>query len=248
MSISHNDGVAISGLSALDQNLAKTGFSAYDGQTLPSGGGGGTGTLAFLQATADDANSGTYTFAGQSLGAADADRYIIVTAASRQTGSGANITGITIGGVAATVSQQLDDAGGGGNSTLVAIAIAAVPTGTSGSVVVTYNNTQNRAHIAVYRATSLVSATPTDTAGAIGEDVAIDIPNNGFVIGVSANPSSTAATWSGLSVEDYDVVQESFFTSSAAHDSFPTSQSSYAISCDTAGGSPTLAASWALNP
>lgn len=114
--------------------------------------------FAFLQQAYDVSDTDVYTFANQALGAADADRQIIVCAHGRSSSETISITEITIGGVAATLVQNITNA-----SATSAMCIANVPTGTTGDVVVTFADTMGRCIIEVYRAVGiLLPATHSD--------------------------------------------------------------------------------------
>lgn len=100
---------------------------ASEGAPLPS--------VVFQATTFDPVGRTTYTFAGQNIGAASATRYVIA-AVSLVSSASRTISSVTIGGVAATVIPN-------GQVTSqsffyrTALYIAAVPTGTTASIVVT---------------------------------------------------------------------------------------------------------------
>lgn len=205
---------------------------------------------SFLQAASSTANATSYTFSSQSLGAEDADRYIIVCVASRATSGTVSISGVTVGGISASVavSRTNDDS----NNNICAQYIVAVPTGTTGDVVVTFAAGQLRCWIALYRAVDIDSPTPHDTDSSIVEDPvgSIDVPAGGFAIGaaISASGGSVPSfSWSGIT-EDVDETVESNTRMSSASDEFVSSQTPLAITADTsvAGLSPIgVFASWA---
>jgi hypothetical protein len=162
---------------------------------------------SFLQATTDTGNLSTYTFTAQNLGTAAAGRYIVVAISSRKAGAATTITGVTIGGVTATIVTQV--ANTVTNTNVAGIAIAAVPTGATGDIVVTFGASMARCNIGVYRVDNLLSATPydTDTSIANNPSVGLDVPY-GFAIGVGTTAVNGASTtWAGLT-EDYDAVSE----------------------------------------
>jgi len=101
--------------------------------------------VTFLQTASDATNLQTYTFSSQNLGAANSKRYIIVAIASRNTRLGTTINSVRIGGVTATISVQSnhDDSP---NSSVAGLAVANVPTGTTGDIVVTFSTTMLRAY------------------------------------------------------------------------------------------------------
>jgi hypothetical protein len=154
--------------------------------------------------TADDSNLVTYTFAGQSFGVATPSRRIIVAASLSAFDSDTAIA-VTIGGISATVHVSTINSGNTRNGA-VAIASAAVPTGTSGSVVVDITpNGARSCVISVYRATDLSNGTPFDTATTDNAaNLLLDIPVRGFVIACAATVSGPGHTWPSPEIEDID--------------------------------------------
>jgi hypothetical protein len=160
-------------------------------------------TFSYLQTATSGSATTSYSFASQNLGTAATDRYIIAAVTTFEDGSGSGtITGVTIGGVTATQAAQA--ASSGTSPVTAALYIAAVPTGTTGTVVVTTSDACNRASISLYRATKLTSATPastlTDTsvsANALSGTLAVQ---DGFVIAVAASDggSGLTCTWTGV--------------------------------------------------
>jgi hypothetical protein len=105
-------------------------------------------------------------------------------------------SGTTIGGVAA--STDLAVFGSGSRS--VIICHAAVPTGTSGNVVVTNSKETNRNSVHLFRATGLLSLSSRDTANAASSagPVNIDVLAGGFIIAGVAEPAIGNVSWTGL--------------------------------------------------
>ena len=188
-----------------------------------------SGAVAFLQGAEDTSDQTTYTFSSQNLGTAADDRHIIVGILSRKAGATTTISSVTVGGVSATIVEQVTNTGT--NSDVAGIAIAAVPTGTTGDVVVTFGAGMVRAAISLYRATGLDSATASQSLNSTASAPAVnlDIPVNGFAIGAGITAASSTATWSGLT-EDYDTTLESFVTVTSAHDVFTDGATDEAIS------------------
>lgn len=174
--------------------------------------------------TAD--RSGSYTFAGLNFGDDFSNRTIVVIAHLVATANNPiNQTGCTIGGVSAAG----DDAGDfGGSGTPVGAAgtgvWAAKPTGTSGSVVLSFASSAHAAAVYVFAVADLASATPfassvgDGAAGGITSDPnypaspsgTINIPNNAslgaVLIGGATRTSNTGAiTLSGITHQAYDV-------------------------------------------
>ena len=115
----------------------------------------------------------TRTFASLSFGAAASNRNIIVVAHSR---AGGAVTGATIGGVTATVNATFTD-----GFARVAVFSAVVPSGTSGSVVVTYASSPERSTVGVWAAYGTLAYDSHGTNGA-GKTVAITAPSDALVI------------------------------------------------------------------
>jgi hypothetical protein len=116
---------------------------------------------------------------------------------------------------------------------MVCFAIASVPTGTSGDVVVTHSSWTTRCSIATYRAVGLKSATPSQLLTSTANDptCALDIPANGFAIGATAARGTSSSSWSGLT-EDFDTVSESAYSLSSASKKFSSAQTDMTITCD----------------
>lgn len=153
------------------------------------GGGGGSGTtLTYLNNYAEEGTTtSSIQFESVDFGAEAIDRYIIVGYSTRN--DTRTITAVTIGGISATILVQ--DTNG---NTTTGMAMAAVPTGTSGDVVVTLNGTADAHYLGVWSATGLASATPVATAvsNSSGSDAGpqsftMNTDANGFVIVVDGS-------------------------------------------------------------
>lgn len=154
-------------------------------------------------------NGQTHTITGLDFGAADADRWIIVGHHAEMWDAD-TVTGMTIGGVTATLmgTIQRDD------YMRVSYWKAHVPTGTSGSVVVTYgegSSGYNRAWncgVAVAR----VIGEPTLHAIAVSwthtsqvYSTTIDVPEDGELLAlVSWAYDTRTTTWAGATVDFQD--------------------------------------------
>jgi hypothetical protein len=201
---------------------------------------GGAPVVAFTDSAVDPTNTTTYTFT-LDFGAAAGDRYLIATPSTRGSGTGAAISSVTIGGVTATevinTTALLATVYNG-----AAIFIAAVPTGTSGDVVVTYANSQLRAGCGLYQVTGLSSSTAHDTATDSGSDPltdTIDVPAGGFIVAVAVGEGTPPIfTWTGVD-ESYDEAMESTICHSGGFKSYAAAQTGQAIEADISG-SPTF--------
>lgn len=166
------------------------------------------GSFDYVTTANSTTDASSYTFSSVSLGTADADRHILVATGARAS-SARTITGVTIAGISAT---ELRDSSA--DQTNGSLWIAAVPSGTTGNIVLTYSGTMVRAHIAVFR---LVGINPTpvdvDSHGIAGSSsaartVTLDSVAGGYAVGAYvASGASTTASWSGVT-EDYDFSYE----------------------------------------
>lgn len=132
-------------------------------------------------------SSGTQTIAGVSFGAPSSDRHIVI-AVNALASSGGNISGVVIGGVTATkvAEQTITD-----SATLVSqIWRAAVPTGTSGDIDLTWSTTGFDIQVDVYRLTHS-SGTPNDTGLSNGNvsslDLSLNVAAGGVLVATACN-------------------------------------------------------------
>ena len=137
----------------------------------------------------------THTHSGLSFGAEDQSRYLVVALAPLIT---VNLSTVTIGGVSATLIARQSPNGGA----CCELWGAAVPTGTSGSVVFTCVNSISCSVVDVFSFLNLISttasATSTDAATPVSTSVAI--PDNGFLLAavcINDGTNTGAPSWSG---------------------------------------------------
>lgn len=164
-------------------------------------------SIAFLQSNTSTTDTTTYTFLSENLGTADSARYIIVAFAGRRTMAvSCVINSVTIGGVSATIvaTQQSAD-----TSFLTGIAIASVPTGTSGDVVFTWNGTMARMAFSTYRALN-VNPTYEDRGFSTANPLTstLTVSAGSVQVAVGATTDTATATWTGTNglTEDADAV------------------------------------------
>jgi len=187
-------------------------------------------SYSFLSQYADGTNLTTYTFSGKSLGAEASDRYIACTVNGRSSDGGARtISSVTIGGVTATAAGSIVANSG----SHCAIYIAAVPTGATGDIVVTWSSTMGDCTVALHRATGVSSTTPTsyvtDTTTALSQS--INVNAGGFAVGISTTDDGAAtATWSGIT-ERFDDATGGANDQSGAGNEFATTQTGLTVSC-----------------
>jgi hypothetical protein len=181
------------------------------------------------------ASASTNTFSSTAFGAAASNRLILVTYAGN--GGSSSITG-TAGGVTLdTVVEELRSPGGQD----VWMGIAAVPTGTTGTVVVNHTTgTYVGAVYSIYGASA--TAHDTDTHNADNVTVGsctIDVPAKGMALGAFSFGSSGALTslaWVGIT-EDHETFSGTAYTyGGGASATFASASSSLNITCTRAGG------------
>lgn len=194
-----------------------------------------TVTASFLQGASDASNLTTYTFATQNLGTAAGGRYIAVGIGARGTNSGLTISTVTIAGVSATETIQVTNSASSNN--VSGIYIAAVPTGTTGDVVVTFSVGVLRCAIQMYRLVGIdsITASDTGTSTALDPTTSIDVPAGGVAIGAANCSNATTATWTGIT-EDYDSQTEAW-TGSSAFNTFASVQTGLTVTCEFVGPS-----------
>lgn len=154
--------------------------------------------LTFVASGVFTSGSGS-TFTGMNFGTAAADRYMIAVFGYS---SLTTATSATIGGVSASL---LVGAVSPFQSAKTAIFIALVPSGTSGTVVIS-NGAGGNSTLALYSVTGLLSPTAVATNTASGTppanlSVGVSAFGVAIVCGYSTGASSTA-TWSNLTAID----------------------------------------------
>jgi hypothetical protein len=184
--------------------------------------------ISFVQATGDNSDSATYTFAAHPIGAADASRIVVVGVSMRASGTTLDATSVTVGGSAATLIAK--QRRGSTVTNILAVYAIAVAAGTTATVVVNANTASLRCGISVYR---VVGAKLPASANAVDSnvDLAVSLPvladGCAVAFAMSGNPAAVG-TWSGLT-ERSDLVVE-FIGTTSASDNVASSDPSKAIS------------------
>jgi len=161
-------------------------------------------SIAFLQTADSTTDLSVYTFSSQALGTADSARYIIVSVVGRGSAALQTISSVTVQGITATAIQT--QANGTSRASLY---VVAVPTGTTGDVVVTWSGTMARMAIGMWRAlniTTTAEATGTSTANPQTSTLSVSAGSIQVAIGYSV--ATSTCTWSGTNgpTEDFDSV------------------------------------------
>ncbi len=186
---------------------------------------GGPATVSFASSAVSAANQTTYTFSGLALGAAAANRKIVVAA----TANTETVSTITVAGISATLQVAEEP------NFVSEIWLAAVPTGTTGDVVVTWTGAVFRCGVGVW-ATYDMSSTLNDSAVSTSGNpttASINCPAGGVVIaGVYVNTVADTGpptfTWTNLT-EGYDEGIEDSKAHTGAATAFATEQTGLTV-------------------
>lgn len=158
-------------------------------------------TIAFTATTTATSATSPHTFTAFSIGTADASRYVAV--AIRMYAASAGVSGVTIGGV--TAAMLVDKTA---TNTDLSIWIAAVPTGTTGNVVVTMAGTADFLYLggwAIYNLTGAGAATNTASTNTSGGTMTLaSVPAGGIAIGAATTHSAATYTWTTLA-KNWDI-------------------------------------------
>lgn len=195
-------------------------------------------------------DTNTFTFSGVSFGTATADRLVIVGVGMTAT-SLATISSVTIGGVTATsIVEKPHNAGG--VYVHSGIFIAAVPTGATGDIVVTWSGTVLRCGFVAWEAHNLTSATPfdSDSSSASPATAGLNVKTDGIAVAYEQAYASAAPgfSWTNLT-EDGDEAVEGVGNShhTAASANTASDETPRTITCTDNGGDTVRAlvmASW----
>lgn len=145
--------------------------------------------LALLFHSEGAVDGASFTFSGSLVGSG-----LIVAAGVYRAATAITLTGVTIGGVAATVDIETRNTSNGVSSAWIAHAVVS---GVQADVVLNLSGTAVRAGVAVYRSTIYASAIPTKTGTATRAATAgsmsptLTAPDTGFQIGVAFSAAST---------------------------------------------------------
>lgn len=173
----------------------------------------------------------TYSFTSVSFGSASGTRRIVV-GVTGGTDTDALLSSATIGGVAATIVQNVA-AGSGSTRANAALLIADVPTGTSGTIAITWNAEMRRCGLGVWAVYNLQSSVPVASGNSTGDpgSTSINTSSGGVAIACAYSRVTNSVTWTNLT-EDYDEVYAGSRTQSGA-------------SAVTGGGSLSITATYA---
>jgi hypothetical protein len=214
-----------------------SGLGGSGGGGAGGGGGGGVGvaTIQFLGCTASTTASDVITFSSVSTGTAGTNRDTIVVAMADDGATTFGVSGMTIGGDAAT--EIIDEDGTGLADS--ALYIFSNDAGTSEDIIVTWSEAIIRSAICVWAAYDLSSTTAVASAASDNSTGANLVLSHNFtgegvaVGGCTKLGVGEDAVWAGL-VEQFELQGESA-DYSGAHYSSLSSSSPLVIGCDWTG-------------
>lgn len=187
-------------------------------------------TVTYTDSSASNTDLTTYTFSSLSIGEASTSRHVIVAVlASNSAATVSTVSTLTVGGVSASLAKRATATNG-----IAEIWIAAVPTGATGNVVVTFNAGNNRASVGVWAAYNLLSATATDSDESNADPgvISIDVQAGGILVaGVYSSTGTVSYTWTNIT-ERFDIVVETSRRASGASLDFAAAQTGLSITAD----------------
>ncbi len=192
-------------------------------------------SAVFTANAANNTTSLAYSFSSQNFGTASAGRHILIGTAG-QAGSAAAVSAVTLGGVSASQVFSVSS-----STVTVAFWIAAVPTGTSGTVAITWAAQRARCAVVVWALTGLLSTTAIDTGseinsgtGALNDNVDVNAEGVCLAMAYDAGTGSRNWSWSGLSeVVDTTFASGRSYTGASAN--FASGQSGLAVQATPSG-------------
>jgi hypothetical protein len=187
-------------------------------------------SLTFTDHNESPSGTTTHTYTGLNFGPAAADRCIVVGIA--WVTASPTLTSCTIGGVAARIIKQLGVAGS--TNVSVALCIARVPAGTTGTVVANFSSSAVYGSITVYQLTGCSSGIESSSAssGVAAPTATLAILPGGAMIGVAFTTHAGAITssWAGL-VQDVGTFYSSVVYRASAHANLVTAQPALTATC-----------------
>jgi hypothetical protein len=203
-------------------------------------------SVSYITSATDSVGRTTYNFTSTSFGSAS-DRSLVIVGVSGYDGKSESISSVSVGGVAATQIVQSTSA------TAMSGIFAAVVSGTSGTVSVTFGSAVTAAAIGVWAAYNLSSTTAFNTNSNLltsGTSISANVntPSQGVVIAVGtiAAGANRTFTWTGVT-ERYDTSFSSTRTTSGGDFTTTSAESPRTVSYISSGSISYMAisaASW----
>lgn len=212
-------------------SLSARGFRAPGGHTV---------AISSTANAADESDLTTYTFTDQAIGAAASERIVVCAICAEGLAAGSRVlSSATIGGVSATILKQQTNTTGSVDA-VTAIIAAAVPSGTTATVVLTFSAGMVRAACSTFRMVGgsiTPYATYSDTSVSHSpQSVSMNIPAlGGAVAACDFFATSGTTTWAGLTEAYDETAGYGTATASMAYGNFSTAQSSLTVSATPSG-------------
>lgn len=170
---------------------------------IPVIAGGVPYSMTFVSAARDSVDRVSYSYAGLSLGTAHPLRYmLIVTICSGSAGSNV-CTALTLDSVSFTKIHEK----GGSNTSSYSYWIGAWPSGTTGTVAMTFGSLQAFSSVGVFRMINPPRLIPFAVAATtVTNSKTVDVPAGGYIVGTGYSATNTNQVWSGITeVDDANV-------------------------------------------
>lgn len=223
------------GITSVGGPLSGLGGSGGGGAGGGGGGGVGIATISFLQCARDGSDTNVYTFSSQNTGTAGTNRDTIVVIVGQDSATTFGVSGVTIGGDAAT--EIVDEDGSGTVNS--AIYIFSNDAGTSEDIVVTWSEAITGAAICVWAAYDLTSTTAVASV-AINHTsssnlvLSLNFTGEGVAVGgCVSGADEEAASWTGFT-EKFEATADAPSYSGAHYSSLSTS-APLTVGCDWTG-------------
>ncbi|OOZ41676.1 hypothetical protein BOW53_03080 [Solemya pervernicosa gill symbiont] len=197
-------------------------------------GGDDAPTLDFRAAYTDTGNSSGYTFSAADIGTASATRRVVVTVAADDKSMG-DISGVTIGGSAATQVVKTSTPTGT-NKPTVSIWELDVASGATADIVATFTDSKNRCAISVYALDNLATGSVSNTTDQESDPISVtlNVEAGDIVIAAAAAGVDQSYSWTGAT-EDYDTALEGTSCFSGASEVMASTDASYSVSASLGG-------------
>ncbi|MDP9837614.1 hypothetical protein J2T09_002366 [Neorhizobium huautlense] len=182
-------------------------------------------SVSFVSTAVGAASGGQRTFAAQDIGPASLDRWVVVGVTTE---SNANISGVSIGGMAAELVVSAGRATGSSPNISSAIYRLKVTSGASADIVVTMSSTAStNVGITVYSVTGGLGLIH-QTGGSIGTAaIPLTAPEKSGTIAVAQNNGTAAINWTGATSASFFAVGGDRHSSAFRND---TSAASFSVS------------------
>lgn len=176
------------------------------------GAGATPAQVVYTDQSTSAADSTSYTFSTKQFGTAASNRHIIVGFAGHRNGGAGSpdLTAATISGVSCTLSDGVQLTNGSNPYSIAGIVIAAVPNGTTGDVVLQFDENMTNMSIMVLAVYGLTSATKVTSATSSADpaSVNVNVQFGDVLVVMGHNAANSTATPTGYT-EDVDSTTES---------------------------------------